>query len=94
MGKFDMPWIVQQKLTPENQEKLIKFLMTILADTKSIRVVCDCSHHDLYLELVDVMSNLGLVSVMEDWTVTRGDSWVVDLVFSSPLRDLLDCGTG
>lgn len=77
------------KLSEEHQKLLINFLLNILKDTKYIQVKCDCSHEDLYHEVVENMEELGIVNIREDWSIDNPSDWKVRLTFRYPLRNLL-----
>ena len=81
---------MSKKLDDEQQKMLLNFLLNILKDTKSIKVKCDCSHRDLYYELVDNFNELNIMSIKEDWNVDNHSEWKVKIDFLYPLRSLLD----
>ena len=81
---------MSKKLDDEQQKMLLNFLLNILKDTKSIKVKCDCSHQDLYHELVDNFDGLNISSIKEDWNIDNRSEWKVKIDFLYPLRNLLD----
>ena len=76
-------------LKKEHQKILISFLMNVLKDSKEISIKCDCSHHDWYFQITDLMKELQLINIKEDWNINTA-YWRVKIEFLSPLRNLFD----
>ena len=83
-----------EMLNEEQQRVLLNFLLHILKDTKSIQVKCDCSHEELYCQVCDLIRDLRISSIAEDYNINDPATWKVKVDFLYPLRNLLNIQWG
>lgn len=54
------------QLEPKYQEKLITLLMNLLKDSHSITLKTTMTHHEDYLQIINMFNQLGLDSIREE----------------------------
>lgn len=87
MGKYDSYAICPFKVKDEHKQELIKFLMSLLKDSRYIQFKCAENKREDVLKLQDIFGEVGLSEIQTEWEY--GNYYTITVSFIETLGKLL-----